>query len=182
MVTQRNRRLIQTGRRQLAAAALSLLLATPVPAQLGGKSVTEDAGPVSELSTNVSNGSRPVHESGRTTHESSVGPLSGNSTHESSTGPMTSGTMSDITVGSVTSSRSLRRERNEARLAPAPPRMAPDGAVEQPLMWEPVYELDGLVEELGAIEPMERLDDSIASDEAAMDEPAAEEQGMVPAE
>jgi hypothetical protein len=168
-------------RREVAAVGLSLLLASASAAQLAGKSVTEDAGPVSDLSTNVRDGSRPVHETGRSTHESSVGALSGNSARESSVAPMKSGTMSDISAGSVTSSRSLRRERNEARLAPAPPRMAPDGG-EQPIYWEQVYDLEALAEQLEAIEPLDRAGEPGVGDSMSEEFKAAAEDGDPAAE
>jgi len=166
-------------RRLPLAAALLLVLNHSASAEVEGKSVSEDSGPVSDLSTNVRDGSRPVHERGRTTRESSVGSVgsdTGNSAGEASIAPMKSGTVSDITAGSVTSNRSLRRERNEARLAPAPPRMAPDGSSEEQVYWEPAFDLDGLLEDLGAVEPMDRVDDSVdAAEESANDESAAVE-------
>lgn len=127
-------------------------------AQLSGKSVSEDAGPVSDGSRSVSHGSRPVHERGRSTHESSVGALSGNSTRESGVGSMKSGTLSEISAGTVTSNRSLRREKAQARLAPAPPRIVWDETVELPVEWQPVYELDTLIEEISVIQPMARVE------------------------
>jgi hypothetical protein len=142
----------------LAGVALLVVAAAPITAQLGGKSVSEDSGPVSDGSRSVSHGSRPVHERGRTTHESSVGPLSGNSTYESASGPTKSGSVSDITAGTVASDRSLRREKAEARLAPAPPRIVWDETVEAPVFWEPVYNLDALVDEVSSIEPMARAE------------------------
>jgi hypothetical protein len=163
--------------RRLLAAAFVLFFAHPAAAEVEGKSVSEDAGPVSDLSTNVGDGSAPVHERGRTMRETSagsVGSQTGDSTRESSVAPVKSGTISDIAAGSVSSSRSLRRERNEARLAPAPPRMAPDGGGEPQIFWEPAYDLDGLVEDVGAIEPMERVD--ATADEA---QPVAEESANI---
>jgi hypothetical protein len=145
-----------------------MTIATAAAAQLAGKSVSEDSGPVSELSRSVSHGSRPVHESGRTTHESSVGSLSGNSARESSVAPMKSGTVSEISAGSVTSDRSLHRESAAARLAPAPPRIGREEEPEATIEWQPVYDLDEMIEELSALQPAPR------EEPPAPDQPPAE--------
>jgi len=136
--------------------ALLCVFPLEASAQLAGKSVSEDSGPVSEASRSVSHGSRPVHESGRSTHESSVGSLSGNSAREASVAPMKSGAVSEISAGTVTSNRSLRRERTARRLAPAPPRIGREEETEATIEWQPVYELDELIEDLSALEPMPR--------------------------
>lgn len=163
--------------RTATALAVISILACPANAQLAGKSVSEDSGPVSELSTNVRTGSRPVHESGRTVRESSVGSLSGNSTRESSVSPMKSGPFSDISAGTVGSARSLRRENAQARLAPAPPRLWLEQAAPEPIYWEPVYELEDLVEDLGSIEPLEREED-FGDEVDAAEEPVAVAEGL----
>lgn len=159
-------------------------LASPAAGQLGGRSVSEDSGPVSEMSTNVRTNSRPVHEGGRSVRESSVGSLSGNSTRESSVAPMKSGTFSDISAGTVGSARSLRREIAQERLAPAPPRLRLERAEPAPIYWEPVYELDGLVEDLGSIEPLEREEDlgeaDAAEEPVTADSSATEDPNLPP--
>jgi hypothetical protein len=151
-----------------AAIALIVLLAaavTPLQAQLGGQPVSEGSGPVSDLSTNVRTGSRPVHERGRSVRESSVTTWPSGSVRESSVAPMKSGTFSELSAGTVTSDRSLRREKLQARLAPAPPRLGLDQVVPEPVYWEQVYELDELIDELGSIEPL-----PIARGEVEMDD------------
>jgi hypothetical protein len=163
--------------------AVLVALAIPASAQLSGRSVSEDSGPVSELSTNVRTGSRPVHERGRTVRESSVGFLSDGSTRESSMAPMKSGTFSEISAGTVTSDRSLRREKSRARLAPAPPRLGAERTMPPPVYWEPVYDLDGLVEDLGSIEPLPLSEDDVESfdyEAEDLDSSAFADQEVVP--
>jgi hypothetical protein len=145
-------------------AVVVMLLAVPVQAQLSGQPVSEGSGPVSDLSTNVRTGSRPVHERGRTVRESSVTTWSSGSVRESSVASVKSGTFSELSAGTVTSDRSLRSEKLQARLAPAPPRLGLEQAVPEPVYWEQVYELDDLIDELGSIEPL-----PIASGEVEID-------------
>jgi hypothetical protein len=156
----------------LHLVACSLLLFTvlisPASAQLGGRSVSEDSGPLSDISTNVRTNSNPVSEPGRSVRESDAGALSGNSTRESAVAPMKSGTFSDISAGTIGSARSLRREIAQERLAPAPPRLRREQPVPAPIYWEPVYELDGLLEDLGAIEPLERGEEERGAEEAVV--------------
>jgi len=156
----------------LTSFVVVTMVASTAIAQLGGKSVSEDAGPVSETSRGLSDDSKPVHESGRTTHESSVGTLSGNSTRESAVGPMKSGSLSDISAGTVTSNRSLRREKAEARLAPAPPRIVWEETVDAPVEWQPYYDLDALVDAISAIQPIARAE--LPPNDEGASEPADE--------
>lgn len=140
--------------RPTAVAMLGFYLAAPAAAQLSGTSVSEDSGPLSEISTNVRSGSRPVHERGRSVRESSAGPLSGSTAGESSVAPVRSGTFSDISAGTVGSARSVRREKAESRLQPAPPRLGIGRPLPDPVYWEPVSNLDKLIEDLASIEPV----------------------------
>lgn len=162
--------------------ALLIGISSPAAAQLSGKSVSEDAGPVSEDSRSVSHGSRPVHERGRSMHESSVGSLSGNSTYESSAGPMRSGSLSDITAGTVASDRSLRREKSQARLAPAPPRTVWEETVDAPVEWQVVTDLDPLVDDIGAIEPLARSESPVTGEDGEPTEPAVDGVAFDPVE
>ncbi len=124
-------------------------------AEPGGHPVSEDGGPISELSRSIGTGSQPVHERGRTLHETSAGPLSGNAVADSTTGNVTSGPVSDLSAGSVRSDRTgLRRGALQAE----PSGMVPTGADAAPagVPGQAAGDLTGLQAQLRGIRPLPR--------------------------
>jgi hypothetical protein len=93
---------------RLPSILLLVVLLSPagVPAQVvegATKSVGEDSGPLSELSTNVTTGSRSVGEGSTTIGEGSVGSMISGPTHDRAMPSMISGPVSEISRGPVTS-------------------------------------------------------------------------------
>lgn len=124
----------------MVVLGVTLALARVSGAEVAGKAAGEDSPAIGETSTNVGAGSAPVHQRGRTVHESSRGPLSGKSVHESTTGTVTSGPTADISRGAISD------QRRPARNIVVTPQV------------EPLHDsdLERITEMLRAIKPLPR--------------------------
>jgi hypothetical protein len=124
--------------RAIATLLLLAALAAPARGQLSGKAASEGNPALGDDSTNVRDGSRPVHERGRTVRETSAGRLGGRSVHGSGPIGLNSGSVSDSSQGAVS---------DHGREAPPPaPRVEPIGAAD----------LERLTETIRAIRPLPR--------------------------
>jgi hypothetical protein len=99
------------GRALVLAAVLAVLGIAQARAEMRSGPVSEDGGPLSELSTNTRNGSRSVHERARTLSDDRTTRLSGAPVRGSITGPLRSGPVSDVSAGSVRGAGGTLRER-----------------------------------------------------------------------
>lgn len=142
------------------------------------KSVGEDSGPLSELSTNVGHDSRPVSEGSTTIGEGSVGSMLSGPTHDRAMPSMISGPVSEISRGPVTSfipvtSHVAVRDAS----AGAVTREAERSVGEQLL--EPEQDLTALQEQLRALR--QQAEEEEALRESFGDQQAADaEAGAVP--
>jgi len=128
-------------------------LLSPATAQVHGGPVSQQGGPLSGISTNVGNGSRPVHEPGRSVRDSSAGPLTSGPVRGSVTGNILSGPVSAVSSGPMTEHRPVSgggpvsswSAEAIADRAGAPPGEPPP---------EPLTDLGALQEELRAVQPL----------------------------
>jgi hypothetical protein len=165
----------------LHASHVLLILAFVVRiahAQVRGKPVHQDTGPLSEMSTNVGAGSGPVHQWGRSVSDGSLGTLGGNAVRDSASGDVRSGPVSDISVGAVTSGRPVSGSGTVTDASAGAVKKDVDSPLGERIS-QPVRDLGPLLEQLHAVQPV--LPDASAAagaEDAAWEvQPGEEEAG-----
>lgn len=144
-------------RRARSAIALVVLFDVACAyAQVHSDPVHTDSRPLADVSANVGAGSQPVHESGRSVRDGSLGGLGGlggNSVRDSVSGDVRSGPVSDVSAGPVTSWRPVSGggTMTDASVGSVGSDTRA-GIAEQAL--QPVRDLGPLVEQLRAIQPL----------------------------
>lgn len=166
-------------RSSIALWVLSALFAAVGPASGQGASPasSEREGPLSEERVTVRTGSRPVYERGRSVHESSVGKLSGHSVHSPapSSGDLGLDAMIRQLEGPGLSESDTFDEEPEADAEP----------VYYEVVADPVHELQGLVQTLREVTPVEVAEPAAANPDGSEPEkkvpPPAPESDIPPA-
>lgn len=153
-------------------AAKSLLAALLVSGTAWAQSLSEDSGPLSEISRSLKEDSRPVHERGRTLSDHSVGSMRSGPVRGGRRASMLSGPVSDVSVGPVTAGRSMAGGGSVSENS--------QGAVKNeldPSFGEQVYDLQR------ALAPLqERLRQQADEEKAALEAMDADDLGDEPEE
>ena len=154
----------------VAGAAL-VLLSSSAPAQVRGGPVSQDGGPLSDISTNVGAGSRSVHDYGGNLGARSAGPLGGNPVRESVTGDVHTGPVSELSAGSVTASRPVSGGGTVTDSSAGAVTKNIDSPIREGIA-QPLRDLGPLQERMRAIQPIPRTT-PLPSEQAAETEAAA---------
>ncbi len=152
------------------ATVLGIVCAPQIRAQMTSGPVSEGSGPLSELSTNTRDGSRPVHERARTLSDDRDTRLSGAPVRGSIGGPLRSGAVSDVTVGSVRGAGGTLREQTVGEGSAGSVKKDVDAPLHE-FSAEPLHDFGLLQHELRHVRPLAQ---DPAADSQASSDPAAD--------
>lgn len=139
---------------ELGVFVVGAVLSAPASAQVAGKPVGADSGPVSEMSRNLKRDSGPVFGDGGPVHGLSVESRSDGPVRGSVTGTVRGGAVKDMTVGSVGTRLPPGFYASEQRQAAAELHIEDREDAAPPLLAEPISDLRPLAEILRSIEPL----------------------------
>lgn len=165
------------------SAAVAALLVAPAAAQVAGKPVSEDAGPVYEITRGMRDGSGPVFGDGGPVRGLSVESAANGPVRGSTSGTVRTGGVKDITVGSVRTQLPPGFHATTQRADAAELRVDDFAEPEPPPVAQPFTDLRTLVETLRAIEPLpehEPAADDATDEEVAQASEALADEVEVP--